>query len=244
MHYQRSDIINYATDDHLQHMRRSDISCRYRTCQIPLLIQQEEYGVEAVEAVATTTWDLGERGNEASSAGGALHPGAALSWNWKLELLCHGVRAQLIRESNLPAAAAEPPTGSPSPLPTYSPCVVLTAGSIFPKNKQTYIWSNSHLSSVKPKSKRSELESESLQDWESSGRKASQRGRHCLFSKLNSDAGLHQNLSGPSFAAASLLWPFHCSSLSPPTITLDYIMIEFFLEKLSLFIIRISPGTE
>ena len=119
-----------------------------------------------------------------------------------------------------------------------------TAGSIFPKNKQTYIWSNSHLSSVKPKSKRSELESESLQDWESSGRKASQRGRHCLFSKLNSNAGLHQNLSGPSFAAASLLWPFHCSSLSPPTITLDYIMIEFFLEKLSLFIIRISPGTE
>ena len=60
MNYQRPDIINYATDDHLQHMRRSDISCRYRICQIPLLIQQEGYGVEAVEAVARQlpeTWE-------------------------------------------------------------------------------------------------------------------------------------------------------------------------------------------
>ena len=53
-----------------------------------------------------------------------------------------------------------------------------------------------------------------------------------------------QNLFSSTFAAVSLLWQFHCPSLSLPEITSNYIMIEFFLEKLSLFIIRISPGTE
>ena len=199
------------------------------------------------------TWDLRERGNEASSAGGALHPGAALSWNWKLQLLCHGVSPLSWSEKAISQQQQQLLNHQVDHRHLHCQhhfhhVWCFGRGVNIPEQTNTYL--------MKRLPESCEAQQLSGQCWSQkvckrrrvgSGRKACQRGRHCLFSILMPVS--YKNLSRIDSLSESitslqfngwLLHPFH-SSLSFPWINSDYTMIGFFLEKLSLFIIRTSP---